>query len=200
MQTGVGGGQRWEVGTNISGSLGEFAIRDSTNSVTALSILKGSGNATFAGGVTVNSAAATGTMNVSGTGYWTGLTAESGTKSTLCIDPVTMQIETNAAATCTVSALKYKENISPIDPSDALSVVLQMQPSYFDYKSGEKNQVGFIGDWSPVEALIDRDTKGKVSGFKYENFTAYLAGAMQEQQRQIEDLKRQVAELKAKHE
>ena len=196
-----GNGARWN-GVN-------FSVWSSEGNTIAQSGGTGNLDLLVQNGMAVATSSTTGAFNVNGTGYWTGLTAEGSTKSTVCLDPVTMQLETNAAATCTVSAAKYKTNFEdsdgnpshPINPADALDVVMQMKPLYFDMKDGsQKDQPGFIADWSPVEALIDRDTNGEIQSFKYENFTAYLAGAMQEQQRQIEDLKRQVAELKAKHE
>lgn len=97
--------------------------------------------------------------------------------------------------TCLVSALKFKTDIHNMDDSQALSAVLQMQPvTYFKKEplgiDDAGRQVGFIADYSAdiVPELITHDSQGEIHGFNYEQYTAYLTGAIRAQQKEIEAL------------
>ena len=94
--------------------------------------------------------------------------------------------------TCTVSALKFKKDIKPT--TLGLAEVLKMQPvTYYNKDSsfGDKQQVGFIADWSEkvLPLLIVRDSSGDVHGFNYEQYTAVLTGAIQDLNLKIENIK-----------
>ena len=135
----------------------------------------------LASGTTVNSASATGAFNVNGTTYITGLTAESGTKSTLCLDPVTMQVETNAAATCTVSNLQQKDWIADLSCKEARKIVKGMRPAMFKDKDGADGpRFGFAAEWTATndKRLVYFD-KGKPHAVDYERYTAVLTRVLQ---------------------
>lgn len=89
---------------------------------------------------------------------------------------------------CLVSAAKFKTDIKDISPEDALQAVLSMEPVTYKKKeplneTDAGRQPGFIADSvkDPTlkETLVTYDDKGEIHGFRYEQFTAYLAGAIQ---------------------
>lgn len=97
--------------------------------------------------------------------------------------------------TCLVSALKFKRDIHNMDDSQALSAVLKMQPVNYYEKDplgpdAAHEQVGFIADYSKdiVPDLITHDSSGDIHGFNYEQYTAYLTGAIRAQQEEIKAL------------
>lgn len=103
--------------------------------------------------------------------------------------------------TCLVSALKFKKDIKPL--TLGLNEVLKMEPvTYYKKNPFDKTdsgqQIGFIADNSEsiVPQLVSHDSKGDVHGFNYEQYTAVLTKAIQQQQKQIDELKKEVKSLK----
>jgi len=101
------------------------------------------------------------------------------------------------------SALKYKEDITPV--SYGLQTILNMQP--IEYKSkceADKDAVhkfiGFIADWEEANlpALVQKNGDGEVEGFSYDRLTAVLCKAIQEQQEIIGKLEARLAALESK--
>ncbi len=107
--------------------------------------------------------------------------------------------------TCLVSALKFKTDINPISTSEALSTVMSMQPVTYRKKDPLNKtdaglQPGFIADSVKdpklQETLVTHDINGDVHGFRYEQYTAYLTGAIQAQQKEIDELKLEIKKLR----
>jgi len=98
----------------------------------------------------------------------------------------------NDAAWTYSSDRRLKENIRPIQYG--LAIVKQLKPVSFDYIKGEKKQSGFIAQdvQEALPAIVTQNSKGML-GVKIEEIIPYLVKAIQEQQKEIEDLK---AELK----
>jgi len=105
-----------------------------------------------------------------------------------------------AAAFTSPSDRRHKADIQPL-PDDALSIVLQLKPVTFSWKAPndagmQGRQIGFIAqDVLPVlpsVVLRQSDAEGTLS-LKYEAFIPVLTKALQQQQAQIEDLKRSLA-------
>lgn len=97
---------------------------------------------------------------------------------------------------CIVSALKFKKDIHNLSSQYGLDAVMQMKPvTYFLKtpfgKDDARQQIGFIADWSEkaVPQLVTHDSNGDVHGFNYEQYTAVLTKAIQEQQGEIDALK-----------
>lgn len=186
---------------NMSGNLA-FATTSatgvSTSTPTALQI-NNSGVGLFVG--TTTNANASG-LAVAGTGFWSGLTSSGSSQAgDICISSVNQLI--NDSVACIVSARRFKQNIKPLDSS--LGELLKFQPVSFFYKpefngnyqsnpnyNGE--QVGLIAD--DVQKIDPRLTtielsgeeKGMVQSVRYQNITAIIIGAVQEQQKEILDL------------
>ena len=101
------------------------------------------------------------------------------------------------------SDIRYKESIEPLQNS--LEKLLQLQgvnyyfKKEFQYDGNDKKQVGFIAQ--EVEKIIPELIHTNNEGYKaieYSKLTALLTEAIKEQQKQIEQLKLEVLELKKK--
>jgi hypothetical protein len=137
-------------------------------------------------GMTVGSSvttAASSTIPISAKGrvFLSSMSAEGGTKSTLCIDPATSEVETNAAATCTVSNLGMKDWVSDLSCKQAKAIVKGMRPAIFKDKDGRDSQrFGFAAEWTAKNdpRLVYYD-KGKPHAVDYERYTAVLTRVLQ---------------------
>ena len=94
----------------------------------------------------------------------------------------------SATSITETSALKYKENINEITSSD---IIYNLRPVTFDWKKDGSHDVGLIaeevGDHMPE--LVSKDKEGNVEGVKYSKLTSLLIKAVQDQQKQIDELK-----------
>jgi hypothetical protein len=99
-------------------------------------------------------------------------------------------------SSCASSSLRYKQNIEAY--GHGLDVVQRLRPITFDWKGEETHDVGFgaeeVAKVDPL--LVTKNEKGEVEGVKYDRITAALVNAVKEQQKQIEELKREVNRLK----
>jgi hypothetical protein len=102
------------------------------------------------------------------------------------------------------SSRRYKENIKPIDVG--LDSVMQMQPVKYNLKEGGAAQVGFIAEDFPEARLVNYSMvdptnaeKGEqIESVNYNNLTAILVKAIQEQQALITQLTDRIAALEAR--
>jgi hypothetical protein len=101
----------------------------------------------------------------------------------------------NTTAWAYSSDRRLKENISQIQAG--LPVIQQLKPVKFDYIKGEKKQAGFIAQEveKVLPDIITKDKDGMLA-MKTESIIPYLVKAVQEQQKEIEELKGQVKALK----
>lgn len=94
----------------------------------------------------------------------------------------------SATSITETSALKYKENINEITSSD---IIYNLRPVTFDWKKDGSHDVGLIaeevGDHMPE--LVSKDKEGNVEGVKYSKLTSLLIKAVQDQQKEIDELK-----------
>ena len=86
------------------------------------------------------------------------------------------------------SALKYKENINEITSSD---IIYNLRPVTFDWKKDGSHDVGLIAEevGDHMTELVSKDKEGNVEGVKYSKLTSLLIKAVQDQQKQIDELK-----------
>lgn len=132
-------------------------------------------------------------FSVTGTVGFDGLTAGAGA-GTLCLS-ANKEVMYSAGATCTVSSGRFKHDIA--SSTVGLDFVNKLRPVTFVYNEdigvpGE--QFGFIAE--EVEQLDPRlvvhEKDGKPFSVRYENLTATLVKAIQEQQIQIDSIKTQL--------
>jgi len=96
------------------------------------------------------------------------------------------------------SAQRYKEDIKPLESQ--LEKVNKLNPVNFTWKENKKEDVGFIAEEMQeiFPELVSESADGQVEGIQYSKLTAVLVKALQEQQKQINDLKEEIFILKNK--
>ena len=121
-----------------------------------------------------------------------GLTAASGTPNSMCLDAATKQVLENAALTCTVSAKRFKHNITALSNAEALRIVMDLKPSTFTYNAGKRKSIGLIAeDVDKTDSrLTFRDHYGRLNSVDYQALGPILVRVVQEQQRRIEALEK----------
>lgn len=102
----------------------------------------------------------------------------------------------NRLSTCS-SSLRYKNNIKQF--SSGLELVDRLRPITFDWKNGGMRDLGLgAEDVAKVEPLlVTYNDKGEVEGVKYDRIAVVLLNAVKEQQAQIDEQKKQLAEQRA---
>lgn len=97
------------------------------------------------------------------------------------------------------SSRKVKENIEPITPEESAKV-LELEAVRFDYKDKAKgtNQRGFIAEdvAEVLPNLVKPETEDTPARLDYVSIIPYLQDVLKRQQKEIDELKRQVEELK----
>lgn len=151
----------------------------------------------------LTSGAASTALTLSGTGAvaMPGLASSSAaTTGTLCWTTGTGNVNVDTTVACLASTIKVKRAIEPLNIG--LNEVMLMRPVSYELKP-EFNpehlgrQVGLIAE--EVAKIDDRliavDDKGDPRGVRYMQMTAVLIKAIQEQQKQINHLKRTITSL-----
>ncbi len=122
------------------------------------------------------------------TGYW-------------CYDATGQLIRDTT--TCLVSAAKFKTDIQTLSEQYGLNAVMQLRPVTYLKKQplgtdDHGQQIGLIADEvnKVIPQLVTHDSTGEIHGFNYEQYTAVLTKAIQDQQKQINELQKEVEALK----
>ena len=94
----------------------------------------------------------------------------------------------SATSITETSALKYKENINEITSSD---IIYNLRPVTFDWKKDGSHDVGLIAEevGDHMTELVSKDKEGNVEGVKYSKLTSLFIKAVQDQQKEIDELK-----------
>ena len=102
----------------------------------------------------------------------------------------------NQIATCSSSA-RYKEHI--VDADYGLDTVAALRPVRYEWKDTHTPDLGLVAEEvAAVEPdLTTRNDAGQVEGVKYDRLAAVLVKAVQEQQAQLRDQKREIDALRA---
>jgi len=92
------------------------------------------------------------------------------------------------------SSRNFKENIQDIDSNKAFETLMALKPVSFNYKTNKTEEnLGFIAEDVP-ELVATNDRKGLSSM----DFVAILTKVVQEQQKQIEELKSEIKDMQYK--
>lgn len=126
------------------------------------------------------------------------------TTGTLCWTTGTGNVNVDTTTTCLLSARKYKKDIQPLD--EGLQAVLALRPVSYSLR-GQYNpthlgrQVGFIADevQKVDERLVSVDKDGTAHAVRYQQMIALLTKAIQEQQEQINMLKKDIYKHSTKY-
>ncbi len=114
----------------------------------------------------------------------------SGGNRQLCRNP------TNEISLCS-SSLRYKSNVAPF--AAGLSLVDQLRPISYDWKSDGSHDVGFAAEEvARIDPrLVTFNESGEVEGVKYDRLSTVFVNAFREQQAEIERLRDQLRALTA---
>jgi hypothetical protein len=95
------------------------------------------------------------------------------------------------------SSLRFKTNIHPF--LGGLDLVLKLTPINFNWKVDGRPDVGLgaedVANVAPTFAITD--SKGEITGVKYDRLNILLINAVKEQQEEIEQLRGQILQLRA---
>ena len=132
------------------------------------------------------------TINSSGDVGITKLTAA--TSTGLCYDTTSI-VGRYTLAACT-SLRKFKADINPL--LSALHELGRLKPVSYRSLTNQRNEVGFVAeDVNEVDPRLSTfDKDGKLQGVMYDHMVALLTKAIQEQQAEIEALKKEIAHLR----
>jgi hypothetical protein len=97
---------------------------------------------------------------------------------------------------CTSSSLRYKERV--VTWRQGLNVIQQLRPVTFAWKDGHLPDLGLIAEEvAAVEPLLStRNATGEIEGVRYDRLNVVLINAIKQQQYQIEELRREVQQLR----
>ena len=99
---------------------------------------------------------------------------------------------------CGVSSLRFKTNVQPF--LGGLDTIRQLRPISFNWKEGGKPDIGLgAEDVAKVApSFTFTDSKGEITGAKYDRLNILLINAVKEQQKQIATLLTSNAALNAR--
>lgn len=143
---------------------------------------------TFAGGVGVGTSTPAGRLGVNGSVFLAGLSSSAASDVALCLS-TGKEVRVTSGPDCTLSSARFKQNI--VDLATGLSEVLRLRPVSFQYTGVEGNHVGLIAEEvQGVEPrLVFYDNDGVTPrGVRYNELTAVLIKAIQEQQARLDAL------------
>jgi len=142
-----------------------------------------------------------GDLNIIANAIDMNLSTDNGSTNHLRIDTsgnVTINNDLFVEGTLTeTSAKRFKENIQPLESQ--LENIEKLNPVSFDWKKDGKSDIGLIAE--EVKEIIPTlvsEEDGEVKGIQYTKLTAILIKAVQEQQKQINELKEEIFILKKK--
>ena len=157
---------------------------------------KTTGSVIITGGLGVSEAIFTGTLNV--------ITMANSTQAnSVCYNTGTGLLTYNIGELCTTSSARFKDGIKPIIQAEALALVLRVQPVSFRYKPDQQlgidERVGFTAE--QVEKvdrrLVVHEADGITPrGVHYPEFTALLAGAIQQLKADNDNMREELHQLK----
>jgi hypothetical protein len=181
--SGASGNIVMSTGTVSSGAIGTISFKP--NSTNQLVLTSGSpATSAFTGTITVSAIASSGAAQ---TGY-------------LCYNTSGGTITYDSAATCLISLEEFKDINGPI--TSALKEVLLLKPIWGSYKKQEPFKdyevhamFGARHTDSVDSRLTSHNEDGSVRGVRYQEMTALLTAAIQEQQKEIAALQKQVRAL-----
>ena len=90
------------------------------------------------------------------------------------------EVKVSAGASCTLSSLRYKENVVLLN--NGLETVRRLTPHIFNYKGIEGERIGFIAEEIDMidPRLVVRNSEGGIESVRYEEMSVVLTKAMQE--------------------
>lgn len=134
-------------------------------------------------------------LSVDGTVAMNGLTS-SATGNALCITSA-KELTDSGGASCTPSSIRFKENVTTLNPGYAMDTLSKLKVVHFDYKEKQpyetNHSYGLIAEEvaNIDNNLVDYGYDGLPVSLHFEKITGLLVQAVQEQKAQIEEIKSQ---------
>lgn len=131
-----------------------------------------------------------------------GTTTDNGSGAKLQVSGnITATGEVISTRRATSSDARLKDNINRLLAEDCLAMVRNLQPSSWDWKSDGKHSLGFIAQdveqYMPYAVTRIKDDKlGEKLNLQYDQFIALAIGGVQAVDNEVQQLKKEVAELK----
>ncbi len=149
-------------------------------------------------------------LSLSGTGFVFQFNRSTGTYGPIHITGSSINLGTNTTVSGSVTATAFyyssdarlKKNVGVIAGNKALKDVLALEPvtyNWVDEARGTGSQLGFIAQQveSIVPELVTTDASTGMKAVDYARVAPLLVGALQAQQKQIDELKKEIEKLKA---
>ena len=136
-----------------------------------------------------------GVASISGNFFLTGITTLSGAGNALCLNGTNVVQDDSPVTACSgASSILVKEQIESLHQAQNLQDILKMRPVSYRFKKSYKpnDQTTHLGLIAEEVAEIDKlliEKDGNLQGVKYVEIVPKLIAAIQEQQRQIDELK-----------
>ncbi|MGQ0541597.1 MAG: tail fiber domain-containing protein [Blastocatellia bacterium] len=110
--------------------------------------------------------------------------------------PVCFNIIDRFFAVCAPSSIRYKENVN--DYLQGLDLIRRLRPVTYNWKAGGQEDLGLIAEEVAKEEpqLAMYNEKGEINGVRYDRVGVIAVNAIKEQQAQIEEQAKQIAEQK----
>lgn len=128
-------------------------------------------------------------------------TSSAATTGTMCWTTGTGNVNVDTTTTCLLSSEKYKQNGRPLNVG--LNAIMAMRPVSYELKpqynpTGLGEQIGlYAEDVARVDPrLVSTEADGSPHAVRYQQLTAVLVKAIQEQQKQIKALRQDVQMLR----
>lgn len=110
-----------------------------------------------------------------------------------------LTINANGQVAPQTSSMRFKENIEPLRAD--FGNILSADPVSFVNKATGDREIGFLAEDfhdKHLDGLVSYDAEGKPLSIQYKMVPIYLLEVIKEQQRAIEELKGEIAEIKSK--
>lgn len=128
--------------------------------------------------------------------YFMNIPVDASGYRVLCMDATNKDVRYSSSdSSCASSSARFKENIQDLEDSMGLEVISALRPVTFNYKEGDGNtRVGLIAEEvaEVLPEVVTYDENGLPLGVNYEYMVANLIKSIQQQQLQIDDLRKGV--------
>ena len=96
------------------------------------------------------------------------------------------------------SSARYKYGIGKL--YSGLETIEKLEPKSFRWKSTGEKDIGLIAEdvYKVEPLLVTFNEQGQIEGVKYDQLSAVLVNAIKEQQKEIENLRKEIDELREK--
>lgn len=186
--------------TDHSGSVRVRTVASGSTTLAEAIRIQGSGGVSI--GTTTDPG--TGSLQLNAQMFMPNITTSSAAQTgTVCWTTGTGKFTVDTTLGCLTSIMAAKNITERLAPSKALDIVSRLDPFAFRYKpgygdSGHYEQFGFGAEEVMLvdERLVGRDPEGTLSGVRYQEMTAVLAGAIQKLKADNDNMRTEIENLK----